>query len=274
MAFTLRITFSGLCLFVPEAAGGGATGRMHVLMPGMFAHHHAGPDRHLAVLSYDAGSLVKGARVLGVPTLGTLDRHVLEFGSGDTADLGLCGHIPDLKEVTGRGVDPDHLADDRQGKLMSRVTLRSGRIVGVAPGVCWEWQGGTRPIAHKVMWEIPDVEGDGLEIEARPLGGGGLARPLGMLFPTNGQLQLEVHHDTSENLPPAPLPVSRQAIPAPGDEPRHFSAFYDVFGEGVTRVLPRYREADDCPPVANPCKSLPEWMGGTPYTCLVAGVGV
>ena len=49
MAFTLRITFSGLCLFVPEASGGGTTGRMHVLMPGMFGHHHAGADRHVPV---------------------------------------------------------------------------------------------------------------------------------------------------------------------------------------------------------------------------------
>lgn len=273
MTFTLRITFSGLCLFVPEAVGGAATGRMHVLMPGMFGHHHHGTDRHIAALSYDAGSLVQGGPVLGVPSLATLSGLALEFGSGDTAELGLCGHIPDLREITGRGVDPDQLGPDTRGKLASRVTLRAGRITGVAPGVCWEWRPGEfRPIAHKVEWEIPRVKGDRLAVMATRLGGGGAPKSLGTLFPTGGRLNLEVYHDTTENLPPEPVPIAQQAIPAPGEHPRHFSAFYDVFGDSVPTLLPRYR-GNDCPPVANPCGTLEEEMGGTPYTCLVAGVG-
>ncbi|HEX2076138.1 MAG TPA: hypothetical protein VHG08_00465 [Longimicrobium sp.] len=274
MAFTLRITFSGLCLFVPEAVGGRTTGRMHVLLPGMFGHHHAGADRHIAALSYDAGSLVQGGPMLGVPSLATLSGLALELGSGDTAELGLCGHIPDLKEITGRPVDRDHLGADTRGKLAARVTLGAGRITRVAPGVCWEWRPGEfRPIAHKVEWEIPRVKGDRLAVTATPLGGGGAPRPLGTLFPTNGRLSLEVHHDTSENLPPDPVPVAQQAVPALGEHPRHFSAFYEVFGGPVPTLLPRYRgPRTDCPGIANPCETLEEEMGGTPYTCLAAGV--
>ncbi|HLM68790.1 MAG TPA: hypothetical protein VK358_14720, partial [Longimicrobium sp.] len=68
MAFTLRITISGLCLFVPEPVAGG-TGRMHVLLPGMFGHHHGPEDRHVPVVVYDAGSLVQGGPSLGIPAL-------------------------------------------------------------------------------------------------------------------------------------------------------------------------------------------------------------
>ncbi|HEU0302245.1 MAG TPA: hypothetical protein VFR37_22500 [Longimicrobium sp.] len=276
MAFTLRITFSGLHLFVPEAPNGGTTGRMHVLMPGMFGHHHAGADRHIPALAYDAGSLVQGGPALGVTTLARLTRHSLWFGTGDTASLQLCGHIPDLKEITGQGVDPDHLADDEQGKLVSRVTLAAGGITRVAPGVCWEWRPGEfRPIAHRVEWEIPGMEGDSLTLESMPLGGGGAPRPLGTLYPRDGRLSLEVFHETSENLPPDPVPVEHQHVPTPGDHPPHFAAFYGVFGGPVPIVLPRYwGQLSDCPTIANACEELPPDLGGTPYACLVGGVGL
>ena len=276
MAFTLRITFSGLCLFVPEAVNSGPAGRMHVLMPGMFCHHHAGADRHICALGYDAGSLVQGGPAMGVTSLATLTGHTLSFGGGDTASLQLCGHIPDLKEITGRPVDPDHLADDTRKKLVSRVTLGAGRITRVAPGVCWEWRPGEfRPIAHKVEWEIPEMEGDSLTIVATPLGGGGASRQLGTLYPRNGRLDLNVFHDTTENLPPDPVPVDHQPVPMQGEQPKHFAAFYGVFGGPVPTLLPRYwGKLSDCPAVANPCEPLPPEMGGTPYTCVIGGVGL
>lgn len=276
MAFTLRITFNGLCLFVPEAANAGTTGRMHVLMPGMFGHHHAGADRHVAALAYDAGSLVQGSPALGVTALAKLTGHALTFGGGDTASLELCSHIPDLKEITNRPVDPDHLGADIGRKLTSRVTMAAGGITRVAPGVCWEWRPGEfRPIAHRVEWEIPEMEGDRLVVVATPLDGGGASKALGTLFPTNGRLDLEVYHETAENLPPDPMPVDHQHIPMPGEHPTHFSAFYGVFGGPVPILLPRYwGTLEDCPPLDNPCAFLPPAMGGTPYACLTAGVSI
>jgi hypothetical protein len=276
MAFTLRITFSGLCLFVPEAPNGGTTGRMHVLMPGMFGHHHAGADRHVAVLGYDAGALVQGGPALAVPAMARLTGYALSFGGGDTASLQLCGHIPDLKEITGKSVDPDHLAGDTRKKLVSRVTLGAGSITRVAPGVCWEWRPGEfRPIAHRVEWEIPDMEGDRLTIVGTPLGGGGASKPLGTLFPTNGLLSLDVFHETVENLPPDPLPAEHQPTLMTGEHPPHFAAFYELFGGPVPMLIPRYAgKLADCPPVANPCQALPPDMGLTAYLCLVGGVGL
>lgn len=276
MAFTLRITFSGLCLFVPEAAGGGGTGRMHVLMPGMFGHHHCGSDRHVPALSYDAGALVQGGPALGVPAMARLTGYTLSFGGGDTADLRLCGHIPDLREVTGRGVDVDHLTADTRRKLVSRVTLGAGRITRVAPGVCWEWRPGEfRPIAHRVEWEIPNVDADRLTVIATPLGGGSGAKSLGTLFPADGLLSLTVYHDTVENLPPDPLPAEHQPVLRPGEHPPHFSAFYSVFGGPVPIMLPRFwGKLADCPAPPNGCDLLPPDMGGSAYGCVAAGVGI
>jgi hypothetical protein len=276
MPFTLRITFSGLCLFVPEAVpGGGTTGRMHVLMPGMFGHHHAGPDRHIPALSYDAGSLVQGGPALGVHAMVRLTGYTLSLGDGDTASLQLCPQIPDLREITNQPVHPDHLADDTRQKLVSRVTLGAGGMTRVAPGVCWEWRPGEfRPIAHRAEWEIPNVNADRLELAATPLGGGGAPMPLGTLFPNNGLLSLTVHHDTPDNLPPDPLPADQQPELSPGEHAPHFAAYYGVFGEPVPMLLPRYwGKLSDCPPLTGGCPTLPPDMGLNAVTCLIAGVG-
>jgi hypothetical protein len=273
--FTLRITFSGLCLFVSEATDGGTTGRMHVLMPGMFGDHHCGPDRHVPALSYDAGALVQGGPALGVQAMARLTGYALSFGGGDTANLRLCGHIPDLREITNQGVDPDHLADDTRNKLVSRVSLRAGQITRVAQGVCWEWRPGEfRPIAHRVEWEIPGVDADRLTVIATPLRGGGASKPLGTLFPTDGLLSLTVFHDTVDNLPPDPLPAEHQPKLLPGQEAPHFAAFYGVFGGPVPMLLPRFwGKLSDCPPLPDACAPLPPDMGGSAYGCVVAGVG-
>jgi hypothetical protein len=276
MAFTIRITFSGLCLFVADGEPGATTGRMHVLLPGMFGHHDCGADRHVAALGYDAGSLVPGGPVLGVPALARLTDLALSFGTGDTASLRLCSQIPDLREITNRQVDPDHLAGDSSEKLVSRVTLNAGGISRVAQGVCWEWRPGElRPIANRVEWEIPGVEGDRLTVTATHLRGGGAPRTLGVLYPTDGVLSLDVYHETAENMPPDPVPAEHQRVLAVGEHPPHFSAFYGVFGDDVQQpVLPRYRgRLEDCPTLPGACPALPPEMGASAYTCLVAGVG-
>ena len=275
MAFTLRITFSGLCLFVPEPVGGGTRGRMHVLMPGMFGHHHGPADRHVPVLAYDAGYLVQGGPLLGVPALASLTGHTFEPVAGDQAELSLCSQVVDLRAVTGRSVDPDHLADDTQNKLVSRVTLGAGRMTRVAPGVCWEWgQGEFRPIAHRAEWTITDVPGDRLELVAEPLGGGGVPRQMGALYPVNGELNLDVLHETQQDLPPDPLPAEHQHPPMPGESPRHFAAFYTLFGGPVPMRMPRYwGKLEDCPGLSGGCETLPPGMGALPFNCLVAGVG-
>jgi len=275
MAFTLRITFSGLCMFVPEPVAGG-TGRMHVLMPGMFGcHHHNPEDRHIPVVVYDAGALVEGGPSLGVPALARLTGHTLTVGSGDTAALSLCSQIVDLAEITGRPVDPDHLGADTQQKLVSRVTLGAGAITRVAPGMCWEMRPGEfRPIAHRVEWEIPDFPGDSLTLETAPLAGGGTSRDLGTLYPRDGLLSIEILHVTPQEMPPEPLSLENHPLPMPGSPPQHFSAFYSLFGDPVPIVMPRFwGKLEDCPAITGGCPELPPDAGMYAYRCLVAGAG-
>lgn len=274
MAFTLRITFSGLCLFVPEPASGGTTGRMHVLMPGMFGDH-CGADRHVAAVAYDTGYLVKGGAPIGITVMASISGQQFTPVAGEAASLAMCDHIVDLRPITGRPVDPDLLDADSRKKLMARATLGAGGITRVAPGVCWEWNPGElRPIAHQVEWEIPDVEGDSLTLVSEPIGGGGEQKALGTLFPMNGRVNLVVYHETTQDLPPEPLPVARQPVPARGFTPHHFSAYYTLFDGPASTMLPRYwGPLSEAPPLANPCAALPPDMGGLAYTCLVAGVG-
>jgi hypothetical protein len=274
MAFTLRITFSGLCLFVPEPFGGGPRGRMHVLMPDMFEYHYDPADRHVPVLAYDTGYLVPGGQLVGVTALAKLTGHTFVPMAGDEAELRLCSQIVDLRAVTGRSVDPDHLADDRQRKLVSRVTLGAGRMTRVSPGVCWEWGPGEfRPIAHQAEWEIPDIEGDYLTLVSQPLGGG-MQRHMGTLYPVNGALHLDVLHETLQALPLDPLPLERQDLPMPGYSPKHFAAYYSLFGGPVPTRMPRYwGKLADCPEFPGGCEAIPPDMGGTPFNGLMAGVG-
>lgn len=273
MAFTLRITFSGLCLFVPEPAAGGSAGRMHVLMPGMSGHHHHPEDRHVAAVAYDTGHLAPGGTPTGLTALAPLSGRQFTPVAGEAANLALCGHIPDLREITGVPVDPDHLGPDTSHKLAARVTLGAGQITRVAPGVCWEWRPGElRPIANRVEWEIADVEGEQLTLVSELIGGGGEQKSLGTLFPMNGRVNLIVYHEPPQDLPPEPIPLEQHPVPARGFTPHHFAAFYGLFGGPVPTLLPRYRGLE-APPLANGCQTIPPEMGGKPFTCLVAGTG-
>lgn len=273
MAFTLRITFSGLCLFVPEPDGSGPAGRMHVLMPGMFDDHCDG-DRHVAAVAFDTGHLLQDGTPTGVTAIASLAGRQLTPVAGATASLALCGHIVDLGEMTQRSVDPDVLGADPQGKLSARVTLGAGQITAVAPGVCWEWHPDeVRPIAHRVRWEIPEVEGTHLALFSEPIGGGGEPKPLGDLYPIDGGVNLVVYHDIPQELPPDPVPAEAYPEPEQDFTPPHFAAYYALFGDDVTPVLPRYRGKEGCDAPANPCSLLSPGEGGLPYTCLIAGGG-
>jgi hypothetical protein len=276
MAFTLRITFSGLCLFVPEPTSGPATGRMHVLLPGMGGHAHHGADRHVPVLSYDAGYLVPGGPSLGVPALALLEGGVMTVVDGDGASLAVCNQVVDLGEVTGRGVDPDHLGPDNRKKLVSRVTLGAGAMTRVAPGACWEWRPGEfRPIAHRAEWEIPNMPGDSVTFTTIPLSGGGAARDLGTLYARDGRINVDLYHEPQEELPPSPAPLDHGKMPMPGDPAAHFTAYYGLFGAPVPVVLPRYwGPLSEAPQLPGGCPVLPPEQGMRVFSCIIGTAGL
>jgi hypothetical protein len=229
----------------------------------------------VAAVAYDTGHLVPGGTPTGITALAPISGRQVTPVAGEAAVLALCDHIPNLLEITGRPVDPDHLGADTAKKLNSRVTLGAGRITRVSPGVCWEWRPGElRPIANRVEWEIADVEGEQLTLVSELIGGGGEQKALGTLFPMNGRVNLIVYHEPPQDLPPEPLPVEHQPVPPRGFTPPHFTAFYALFSGPVPTMLPRFRgKLTECAPPSNGCEAIPPDMGGLPYTCLVAGVG-
>ncbi|HET7464646.1 MAG TPA: hypothetical protein VFJ82_25615 [Longimicrobium sp.] len=272
--FDLRITFTGMCLFMPDKMAK----EMHVVLPKLSNKLH----RHVAVLQFDAAHL-NGDQVnppkarLGVPvSVGMRElRLVLGDGSGiSSAKPALCEEIVDIFPVTKKPVDPDHLKDDTKKKIVGGARLTAGEMTGVSPGVCWNWNGGAtpRPIAHRAEWTIPDLTGPKLDIVLKGLHGKrDLALP--SLFPVQPggadkpSIALTVWHVPSDDLPPDEGDPEKIE---PGEHPPHFEGFYDLFGGPVSNEVPTLVGDSGCT-VATPCKKIAS-RGGSPYTCMVAGV--
>ena len=270
MAFTLRINFSGLCMFVPQPVNG----LMHVLLPKSTAHAH-GADRHVPVLWFDMAHLRPG--VTGgdnIPVLVRLAGETLRLNGTGAANLYICTEIVNLRPVTGKPVHADHLGKDERQKLAARITLGSGRMTRIAPGDCWEWVPGQfRHLAHQVEWEIeyPDAS---LTLQMEDFDGvpGRTLQTLYPFTPLGGTpvINLNVHHVPVGDLPPDPEPASQRHVPAFGAEPTHFLTFYTLFGGGVPIRLPKYwGSGSDCERTSA-CLPVLD-MGGSPFNCMVAG---
>jgi hypothetical protein len=255
MPFTLKVSFTGMCLFVPDAD------RMHVLLPGTAGGHggapagggsrHEGHDHrgegggnggghgghveaHAARLVFDTAHLrPNGVRLDGIPASISLRNLLLELPASGRA---FAGQLPaDLVRVN-RAIRPEVFDPaTAQDLLTSRVTLRSGRCTDHDPGACWDWDNGPRAMSHVVEWSIEDFPGDSLENPLQLLGGAAGGR-VGPFFPVNGEVLLEVWHVPPAELPPVDdLPV----VPSPGDEAHHFAAFDRLLQAPVGR-LPRF----------------------------------
>lgn len=265
--YTLNITFTGLCLFVPEPAGADQNiGTMTVLMPMLGAQHHHGMDRHVPVLGFDTAHAVAtpADRIRGAHAYVSMSNLQL-IHMGSEANLSLCPEMVNLAEVTRRPVEADHLGPDTTTRLVSRVRLGAGRINAVARGVCWEWgQGRIRSIAHKVQWTIDGIPGTDLKLRLLGLHSG-TAVQVPILYPINGAINLFVHHVPQGDLLPEP---ENHHEPQSGAEPHHFAAFYNLFGADPPMRLPRYA-GKSCSPSTTPCTEIPE-IGASAFTCMVA----
>ncbi|HZG41433.1 MAG TPA: hypothetical protein VEY93_00640 [Longimicrobium sp.] len=144
---TLEIEFHCLCLFVRDEAND----VVHVLMPRTHAHH----DPHVVMLyhaSFPDGRPMHGLELVLAGT-GSVDLQSLE----PTSD----GTIVDLTTVTDRGnggrKSPPDRVNTKHSKVRTRVTLKSGKVVGRANEAEWLFRGTSVPMAYKVVWEISGV---------------------------------------------------------------------------------------------------------------------
>lgn len=269
-SFDLRVTFTGMCLFVPVKG----EKQMHVLLPKMPGMH-----RHTAILQFDVAHLSPGnSGPIGYPMNANLanTRFALPDPAAKTATLKLCPQVVDLYPVTHTPIDP---ADpETRKRAVAAVLLGDGAMKAVSPGVCWEWDNPDvpRPIANQAQWTMT-INASDFTVKLKDLTTGAVdIRPplpkLHPITPASGKpfIELFVYHVPPSDLPPDADPPKSIGL---GNSPPHFAHFYDLYTGSVTRRSPKLKkESEDCN-TADPCPRIEDGgKGGSPYTCMVAAV--
>lgn len=251
---TLRITISGMCMFVPDDGPGGQV--VHVLMPKMGhgatpAHDghtdtHAGHPAHFVRLAYhtaDAVDQTGGGGSTAPIGLVDLGGYRILVGAGlGTPNTAIDEHeVVRLDEcVCFTGVDRACLETAGEDRLTSRAELRAGKFVYNyppefehcidLPGSCPEAQRSKvrcQRMAEHVDWEL-ELPGTTAELQSlvrlEPLAGTSSRPPvLPTLRPTDGIVHVGLVHVTPDAFPTNSIPST-----ALGGGIRHFAAYYDL----------------------------------------------
>lgn len=245
----LTIRFTGLCLFVPDAA----TGTMHVFIPetsGCCAPHGARLDykpQHVP------GHLEQGKCPLDGGRFSL-------FEDENAADLAVPAQVADVTAELGRRVPRRFLDGTDVTGVRAHLVLGRGRFVHAGTPRCFSLnpQRPPIPMTHFVEWEIPGVPAHFLLTRK------GLGSPTG---PSNDRgidmkgkdVELHVRHVVA--LPTASTIVRPATIFEPPDG-SHFRAFYRLL-DNPTPVLPKF-VADDCPPIAGAAPALANGTAASP----------
>ncbi|HEX8361913.1 MAG TPA: hypothetical protein VF613_17470 [Longimicrobium sp.] len=270
MPFDLKISFSGLCLFVPDAL----RKQMHVLLPSAHSHAH-GAEPHIPLLRFDTAHLRRSS-----PESDNMLAHkrfqgfTLQLGTGG-ADVKMLSSIPNIRSVSDKPVDPVHLGAGTT-KLASRLTLAGGSFTGLAKGDCWYWADSFHHLTHRVEWTIPAIEDTSLTLVPLDFAGAphsDLEHRHVTLYPMVTDsvpvINLAVDHLPTGEIFPLPGPPSR---PEPGATPQHFGAYFELFEKPIQARFPKYAGDSGCPPAESAGMFTLE-RGATPFNCMVAGGG-
>ena len=258
--FTLEITFRCMCCFVPDER----TGSMHVLMPDIRGHEHAGHgdpspiDPHVVRIIYpkEGGSLLNGkAEALA------MEEWALELpGGGGRASLSLPTALVDLCPVAGP-VSPVLLGERRDPRVISRIALHAGGVTKHTSGAIWSFNGLVREMAQEIIWTIPDLDGDRLtwrrtrlKTEGPPSAAD--VEELPAIFPAeDGVVRLQVHHVVASDFP-RPDDTRRPEFSA-ANVAAHFAAHYSLFDHPRSRPHPVFfDDIEDSPTITCiPCSA-------------------
>lgn len=236
MAFDLKITFTGMILYVPEAA------QLTVLMPRtadtVAPCGEAGCDcmeAHAARLTFDSaygrpGSQVPDDAVTHV-SLRQRRLDVPQVGSAYVQG------IPAGMATAPSPARPDVLSGDANEDLDARVTVSNGEATRVPPGECWEYLGALCRMSNIVEWTIFGVEGDSLDLPLTDLSALATAGSVPRLYPIDGRVEITIWHVPYYELPPDPI------IPEPPAEgtPNHHVAHIGILLEGGIFPAPLFR---------------------------------
>ena len=229
--FTLEVTVSGLCVFLPRPT------MMHVLMVSGTTHGDGNGnghmmERHYPRVFYDAAYdnpdpnvIPTGAAYSAV----ALDDRILDLATpqapGGTVS-GLPDYLLDLSFLTPPLPDPDQIPN-----LNALLTLPPG--VGVCPNPQGAWELRLGPldtvydqVGWYVVWTISGMQGNSLSWQLDSLTAlPGL--PLRPLYPKAGYIRMLASNVPLSESQPGPL--YEGIPPAEGTPMPHFAAFRDVF---------------------------------------------
>lgn len=253
MSIELKITFGGLCLFVPEPPL-----QMHVLMPATGKDHHGhGVERHFTLLIYDKAHAEQRAKSLTrVPEFFNLRGCALTLSVAPSSrpQMALPDEVVDLKSADEREVDRRLLAGKPNGSLASRITLHSGEYTDKGEGAIWRLFKKDRELSPWLEWTISDLNTDSLRWN---MDGSGQAPP--PLYPLEGKRSIQLF---AYNIPaleiPAEVPPGEPGPSVP--DGAHFDAYYDLLTPQPPREPPEYKR----PPKG---KAL---LGISPFRCMTA----
>jgi hypothetical protein len=254
MSFDLKLTFTGMMLYVPEAS------QLQVLMPktadtlgasssGGCGTETAGcVENHAARITFDTAYSREGALALddAVAHVSMRLKRLEVPAVGSAYVRGIPSDI-----VTAASPVRDEVLDGSDnGDLTSRVKVSTGEATYADPGACWEYDGTIRRMSHQVEWTIADITGDYLDLPLMDLDGLGAQGSLPRLYPIAGVIELWVWHAPSYELPPDAIAPE---TPADGDEGHHFSHLRMLLdSRSIEMPLFRPEQCGELPPCTRP----------------------
>ncbi len=274
MSFDLRITLTGMFLFVPDKRAGSI---MRLLLPDMTGH-----PEHPARLLYDRAYIDPGASELqrDLKCI-NLDRQRLSL-AGSSASLAVPSEIVDLGP-TGAAVDATLLDATPPAVVKSHIEFGIGAITDYEFGATFDYAGSTQRMAFQVDWTIrglPAAGGqDRLDWHLISLNDGTTVTPLDSLRPIGDVVHVFLYHTLATELLGQQLPP---VVPSPGDEVEHFHAFYQLATGGTVSTGPEFnttaQPTTDCAALgpaprreaAIAAALSAASRGGSPFTCMPA----
>lgn len=269
MAFDLKITFTGMMLYVPSGS------KLDVLIPktaetipapvltpegGCSGGNDDCVEPHAARITFDTAYTRPGATglddVLAHASLRQKRLTVPAVGSAYVKG------IPSEVALASSPVRQDVLDGQADGELAARVELSSGRATWADPGECWELQGTIRRMSHQVEWVISGVPGDYIDLPLTDLSGMAYQGTLPRLYPVAGVVDLWVWHAPAYEIPPdAILP----AVPANGAMGHHFAHLGRLL-DARSLEMPLFRP-NVCPPLSPEERTRHKDKGGAALNC-------
>jgi hypothetical protein len=253
----IRITFSGLCLFVPDTST--SPTRTVVLFPKTPV---AGVPPHGASVNYGINSDALGGHQLEFPDVPKVDS-ALTLGNG----------ILDLTATCGKKCYPGDLGANPSARLHGRVVLPAGSVEKIGQTLSWTVCGKTGCImTDEVVWLIDGLTPDQLTVRIADYAGN--KKDDLAVTVTGDTVELGVeHHSLSPIYGKPPCPI--RAI--------HFPAFYAMLDNASGLALPDLENCTQQTPSGSPIGSMhyhhhhapeahrPHLLTPTIYTCMVAG---